>query len=88
VEAVGATRLRLRAEMLVPGRAWLSFRALPAPGGSVLVQTALFDPLGLAGRLYWYLLLPVHRWMFRGMLDAIARRALALASRPQAPRPS
>ncbi len=51
VEAVGSTRLRLRAEMLVPGRAWLSFRALPAPGGSVLVQTALFDPLGLAGRL-------------------------------------
>jgi hypothetical protein len=80
VEAVGPRQLRLRAEMLLPGRAWLSFRALPAPGGCLLVQTARFDPLGLAGRLYWYALLPVHTWMFRGMLKALANKAMQEAT--------
>jgi len=75
VESVGPRHLRLRAEMRVPGTAWLSFRVRPAKGGSVLEQAALFDPLGLAGRLYWYGLLPVHRWIFRGMLREIAKRA-------------
>jgi Protein of unknown function (DUF2867) len=40
--------------------------------GSVLRQTAIFDPAGLAGLLYWYMLYPVHRWIFAGMLNEIA----------------
>jgi uncharacterized protein YbjT (DUF2867 family) len=65
-------RLRLAAEMKVPGRAWLQFEVEPTSGGSLIRQTAIFDPAGLAGLLYWYTLYPVHRWIFRGMLQAIA----------------
>jgi len=74
-------RLRLAAEMKVPGRAWLQFEVEGnGPGreqeeSSVLRQTAIFDPAGLAGLLYWYALYPVHRWIFAGMLRAIAARA-------------
>ena len=47
--------IRLRAEMKVPGRAWLEFQALPQPGGQTLLsQTAFFEPKGLLGLLYWY----------------------------------
>jgi uncharacterized protein YbjT (DUF2867 family) len=48
--------LRLRAEMKLPGRAWLEFSLTDVPGGSVLRQTASFDPLGVSGLLYWYAL--------------------------------
>jgi uncharacterized protein YbjT (DUF2867 family) len=69
-------RLRLRAEMKVPGRAWLEFEVLDAPnGGSEIRQTALFDPSGLGGLCYWYALLPLHVYIFRRMLQQIARRA-------------
>ncbi len=70
-------RLTLRAEMTMPGRAWLQFAALP-PGDrrpTRLRQTALFDPRGLLGLLYWVALLPVHAVVFRGMVRAIAARA-------------
>lgn len=67
--------LRLRAEMKVPGRAWLQFEVEPAPGGSSIRQTAVFDPLGALGLAYWYVLWPVHQDVFGGMLRAIARRA-------------
>ncbi len=67
--------LRLRAEMRVPGRAWLQFEALPEDSGSVLVQTALFEPRGLLGFLYWYLLYPVHWLIFRSMVRNIAKAA-------------
>jgi uncharacterized protein YbjT (DUF2867 family) len=70
------TLIRLRAEMLVPGNAWLEFRADPHPGGaSRLHQIAYFQPKGLFGQLYWYALYPIHRIIFRGMVNAIARRA-------------
>jgi len=72
-------RLRLAAEMKLPGRAWLEFDVVPAAGGAVIYQTAMFEPVGLAGLLYWYALVPVHALIFRGMLRAIARRALAPA---------
>jgi len=62
--------------MKVPGRAWLEFEVVPAGGGSVVHQTAVFEPVGLPGLLYWYVLLPVHALIFGGMLRAIARRAL------------
>jgi uncharacterized protein YbjT (DUF2867 family) len=68
-------RLRLAAEMKLPGRAWLEFRVEPADGGARLVQTATFDPVGLAGRAYWYGILPLHALVFSGMLAGIASRA-------------
>jgi uncharacterized protein YbjT (DUF2867 family) len=74
-------RLRLFAEMRVPGRAWLEFRAEPDGPSTVLRQIAQFEPRGLGGLLYWYLLWPIHEVMFRGML----RRIAAAALRPKAP---
>ncbi|MEJ2008702.1 MAG: SDR family oxidoreductase [Acidobacteriota bacterium] len=68
-------RLRLLAEMKVPGRAWLEFEVEPADSGSVVRQTAVFQPAGLSGLAYWYLLYPVHAWIFRGMLRQIVKRA-------------
>ena len=68
-------RLRLAAEMRVPGRAWLEFEVLPDVGGALVHQTAVFEPAGLSGLLYWYALLPVHAVIFGGMLRAIAQRA-------------
>lgn len=67
-------QLRLRAEMKVPGRAWLQFDIEPADDSDtqcVLTQTALFEPRGLFGLLYWYALYPVHKVMFKGMVRAI-----------------
>ena len=76
VEEVRPERLlRLRAEMRVPGRAWLQYEIEPAEDGCRLVQTAFFEPRGLSGRLYWYLLLPVHLLIFRGTIRELARRA-------------
>ena len=72
--------LRLRAEMKVPGRAWLQLEARPAAEGTRLVQTAFFEPRGLAGLVYWYLLYPVHALIFSGMARRIAARAEALAA--------
>ena len=77
-------RVRLAAEMKVPGRAWLEFEVVPAGGGSVVHQTAVFEPVGLPGLLYWYVLLPVHALIFGGMLRAIARRALRQPVSPDA----
>lgn len=64
--------IRLRAEMRLPGRAWLEFEATPERGGTRIRQTAQFDPAGAAGRLYWYALLPIHTAIFRLMLRSIA----------------
>jgi uncharacterized protein YbjT (DUF2867 family) len=76
VEEFEAGRLlRLRAEMKVPGRAWLQFEVTPEAGGSGIRQTAIFDASGLSGLLYWYALYPIHRVIFAGMLRAIAARA-------------
>ena len=77
VEAVEPGRLlRLAAEMRVPGRAWLQFEVTPANGGSLIRQTALFDPVGLSGLVYWYGLWGIHQLVFAGMLRNIARAAL------------
>jgi len=72
-------RLRLKAEMKLPGRAWLEFEIEPSGDGTLIRQTAVFDPIGLAGLIYWYALYPVHRWIFGGMLRRIA--ALAVTAR-------
>jgi uncharacterized protein YbjT (DUF2867 family) len=65
--------LTLRAEMKVPGQARLTFAVEPAPGGSRLRQTAEFHPEGLAGRAYWWALLPVHAVVFELMARRIAQ---------------
>lgn len=76
VEAVDRPHLlRLRAEMKVPGRAWLQYEVLDEADGSYVAQTALFEPKGLSGILYWYLLLPVHAFIFRGSIRELVRRA-------------
>ena len=67
-------RLLLFAEMKVPGDAWLEFRIVRKEDGFYLTQTATFMPKGLSGRLYWWLLLPIHLLMFHGMIKAIARQ--------------
>ncbi|MFC1601321.1 SDR family oxidoreductase [Candidatus Sumerlaeota bacterium] len=67
--------LRLCAEMKLPGRSWLQFEVDRQDDGSVIRQTAIFDPLGLGGLIYWYALYPLHFLIFSGMLRAIARRA-------------
>jgi uncharacterized protein YbjT (DUF2867 family) len=69
-------RLLLRAEMKVPGRAWLQFEITPhGQGQSRLSQTAFFAPKGLSGLAYWYLLYPIHRLIFFGMIRNVAERA-------------
>jgi uncharacterized protein YbjT (DUF2867 family) len=70
--------IRLRAEMKVPGSAWLEFEAVPqADGQTLLTQTAFFEPKGLLGLIYWYALYPIHSLIFSGLI----RRTGELAER-------
>lgn len=77
VEAVEPGHLlRLRAEMKVPGLAWLQFQARPQPDSKTLLsQTAFFAPKGLLGWIYWYGLYPIHGLIFSGMIRKIAELA-------------
>jgi len=69
--------LALRAEMKLPGDALLEFRLEPAPEGRTrLIQIARFRPRGLLGLAYWYAVLPLHAFVFNGMLKGIAREAM------------
>ena len=73
--------LRLRAEIKLPGRAWLQYEVRENPdGSSQLEQTAAFIPRGLFGLAYWYALYPFHSWIFSGLIRAVARRAEGLAT--------
>jgi len=75
-EVQPAGLLRLRAEMIVPGRAWLQYQSGATPEGDVLLQqTAIFAPRGLAGFIYWYSLYPIHGLIFSGLIREIKRRA-------------
>jgi len=65
-------RLRLVAEMKLPGRAWLEFEVTGEGPSSTIRQTAMFDPVGLFGLVYWYAMYPVHQLVFGGMLRRIA----------------
>jgi len=76
--------LRLRAEMKVPGRAWLEWQAMPEGNGTRLIQTALFEPSGLWGVLYWRSLYPIHRFIFDDMIRAIAEDAKQHSTSPKA----
>ena len=76
VEAiVPGQRLRLAAELVLPGRAWLEFEVSGDSLGSTIRQTAMFDPIGVAGLLYWYGVYPAHQFVFAGMLRGIATAA-------------
>ena len=82
VEAFEANHLlRLSAEMKLPGRAWLQFEVDSSGSGSTIRQTAIYQPSGVLGLLYWYALYPVHEILFAGML-----RGIANAARQQNPR--
>jgi uncharacterized protein YbjT (DUF2867 family) len=88
VETVEPPRLlRLRAEMKVPGRAWLQWESRPEGAGTRLQQTAFFAPVGLAGTLYWYLLYPLHKRIFSDMIRAVGREAGKGPALSRSPRP-
>lgn len=84
VETVERDRfLLLRAEIKMPGRAWLRFKVVPVDGGeSRLLQTAFFAPKGLFGLVYWYVLYPIHKLIFSGLIRRLAQRAVALHNTP------
>jgi len=67
--------LRLRAEMRVPGRAWLEWEVTPVERGTRLEQRASFQPRGLWGRAYWYSVAPFHRFIFKPLAKRLAREA-------------
>jgi uncharacterized protein YbjT (DUF2867 family) len=67
-------RLRLAAEMKLPGKAWLEFEVIGDSTGSLIRQTATFDAKGVLGRAYWYSVFPLHEFVFGGMLRGIAER--------------
>ena len=71
--------VRFQSEMRLPGRAWLEFEVEPGDGGngSMIRQTAVFEPVGLGGLLYWYAVWPIHAAVFRGMIRGIAKAAEA-----------
>ena len=81
VEAVEKDRLmRLRAEMKIPGKAWLQFESAPQENGkTLLTETAYFAPRGFWGFLYWYAMWPFHAFLFDGLIRRIAARARMLA---------
>ena len=70
--------LRLAAEMKLPGRAWLEFEVLGDDISSTIRQTAIFDPVGLLGLIYWYALYPLHQLVFAGMLRGIVHKTMPL----------
>lgn len=77
-------RLLLRAEMRLPGEAWLEWIITPDATGSTVTQRAIFVPRGLLGRLYWYSVLPFHSLIFARLVGEISARA----SRPEVGSPA
>ncbi len=75
-------RLLLFAEMRLPGEAWLEFQIQSSPNGEKLVQTATFRPKGLLGRLYWYAVVPLHFFVFQGMIRNIVAYRPVVANAP------
>ena len=73
-------RLLLRAEMKLPGKAWLEFVVEDSEEGSMIRQTASFDPAGWLGTAYWYLISPLHGIVFSRMLRSIADRSMRASS--------
>ncbi len=65
--------LLLFAEMKLPGEAWLEFRIIEDQGVTKVSQRAVFFPHGISGRLYWYSVVPLHYFIFQGMLDNLVK---------------
>ena len=61
--------------MKLPGRAWLQFEVVDDANGSRVEQTAFYEPRGALGYAYWWAVHPFHRFIFPGMLRAIARQS-------------
>ena len=68
-------RLKLYAEMVLPGKAWLEFTVTEENGKTRIIQEATFNPRGLGGQLYWYLISPFHFFVFPTMLRNIIKKA-------------
>ncbi len=77
-DIVQDSHLLLRAEMKVPGKAWLKFEAIPVGERTQMVQTAIFEPKGLFGLIYWHALFPTHTLLFGQMARRIVQGAEAL----------
>ena len=75
VTLVSPTRLRLLAEMKVPGHAWLEWNVKETSTGTIVEQQALFVPKGVVGRAYWYFLLPAHILIWKRMLQNLVKLA-------------
>jgi uncharacterized protein YbjT (DUF2867 family) len=77
VEALEPNRMmRLHSELRAPGEGWMEWRVAPiSDNACMLTQTAFFAPRGLPGFLYWFILAPFHRFVFRGLIRAIGRRS-------------
>jgi uncharacterized protein YbjT (DUF2867 family) len=75
-------RMRLRAEMKLPGKAWLQFESVPQEEKTLLTVTAYFAPHGFFGFAYWYAMWPFHKPIFDGLTRGIASRAHVLAHQP------
>jgi hypothetical protein len=73
-------RLLLYAEMKLPGEAWLEFKIMQNASNYALVQKATFRPKGIAGRLYWYAVLPFHHFVFEGMAKNIIKKPATIKS--------
>ncbi len=70
--------IRLKAEMKLPGKAWLEYRLIPENGGTRVEQWAYFAPKGFMGWVYWVMLYPIHAVMFTGTISSLIRQAEAL----------
>ncbi len=68
-------RLKLYAEMILPGKAWLEFSIAEENGKRIVRQEASFSPRGLGGQLYWYAVLPFHILVFPTMMRNLIRKA-------------
>ena len=68
-------RLKLYAEMVLPGKAWLEFTVSRENGKTKIVQDATFTPRGLGGQLYWYGISPLHLFVFPTMIRNIVKKA-------------
>ena len=83
VERLVAPRLlRVVAEMKLPGRGWLQYELRPDGDETIIRQTAIYEPKGVLGRAYWYLVLPMHHFVFNGTLKGIDTRCRALVEGP------
>lgn len=74
-ECIENSKLRLYAEMILPGKAWLEFAISSKSGETLVTQTATFQPRGLGGQMYWRVIAPFHILLFPRMLKNICKTA-------------